>query len=141
MTMYAISLGGDDPETRPLKPWRDEEFLVHIERGREVIGLHDARLGTTRGGVLRASHLYLRKRHDEEDRSVLAPQWPCGQPGVPSPVTPPALRQAPVVAAAVAATTPASAPGEADAAPHFSPDGVMHSFRRAMSSGRGQAPT
>lgn len=33
--MYAVSLGGDDSELRPLEPWRAEEFLVHTDRGRE----------------------------------------------------------------------------------------------------------
>lgn len=35
--MYAISLG-DDAELRPLEPWHAEEFLAHLERGREFIG-------------------------------------------------------------------------------------------------------
>lgn len=33
--MYAKSLG--DAELRPLEPWRAEEFLAHIDRGREHI--------------------------------------------------------------------------------------------------------
>ncbi|MFB9622090.1 GNAT family N-acetyltransferase [Nonomuraea helvata] len=36
--MYAISLGEDGAELRPLEPWRAEEFLAHMERGREFIG-------------------------------------------------------------------------------------------------------
>ncbi|WP_049575739.1 GNAT family N-acetyltransferase [Streptomyces sp. SBT349] len=41
--MYAISLGGEDgAELRPLEPWRAEEFLAHMERGREFIGGHIA---------------------------------------------------------------------------------------------------
>ncbi|WP_040407807.1 GNAT family N-acetyltransferase [Amycolatopsis nigrescens] len=36
--MYAISLGGDGAELRPLEPWRAEEFLAHVDRGRELIG-------------------------------------------------------------------------------------------------------
>ncbi|MFJ2906888.1 GNAT family N-acetyltransferase [Streptomyces sp. NPDC087212] len=36
--MYAISLGGDGAELRPLEPWHAEEFLAHLERGREFIG-------------------------------------------------------------------------------------------------------
>ncbi|MGP3962226.1 GNAT family N-acetyltransferase [Nonomuraea sp. 3N208] len=36
--MYAISLGDDGAELRPLEPWRAEEFLTHIDRGREFIG-------------------------------------------------------------------------------------------------------
>ncbi|MFJ3273716.1 hypothetical protein [Streptomyces sp. NPDC086776] len=50
--MYAVSLGGDDSELRPLEPWRAEEFLVHTDRGRESIGQHNARLEMTRDGVL-----------------------------------------------------------------------------------------
>ncbi|MDT0345745.1 GNAT family N-acetyltransferase [Streptomyces litchfieldiae] len=40
--MYAISLGDDGAELRPLEPWRAEEFLAHIDRGREFIGQHVA---------------------------------------------------------------------------------------------------
>lgn len=40
--MYAISLGDDGAELRPLEPWRAEEFLAHIDRGREFIGQHNA---------------------------------------------------------------------------------------------------
>ncbi|WP_030797723.1 GNAT family N-acetyltransferase [Streptomyces sp. NRRL S-337] len=42
--MYAIPLGGDAAngdnraELRPLEPWQAEEFLAHIDRGREFIG-------------------------------------------------------------------------------------------------------
>ncbi|MFI1013474.1 GNAT family N-acetyltransferase [Streptomyces sp. NPDC020965] len=39
--MYAISLGEDGAELRPLEPWRAEEFLDHIDRGREFIGQHN----------------------------------------------------------------------------------------------------
>ncbi|MEU5424957.1 GNAT family protein [Streptomyces olivoreticuli] len=39
--MYAISLGDDGAELRPLEPWRAEEFLAHIDRGREFIGRHN----------------------------------------------------------------------------------------------------
>ncbi|MEU3617618.1 GNAT family protein [Streptomyces sp. NPDC006872] len=35
--MYAISLGDDGAELRPLDPWHAEEFLAHLERGREFI--------------------------------------------------------------------------------------------------------
>ncbi|WP_067461342.1 GNAT family N-acetyltransferase [Actinomadura macra] len=37
--MFAISLG-DGAELRPLEPWQAEEFLAHIDRGREYIGVH-----------------------------------------------------------------------------------------------------
>ncbi|WP_372351790.1 GNAT family N-acetyltransferase [Streptomyces sp. KL116D] len=36
--MYAISLGDDGAELRPLDPWRAEEFLAHLDRGRDFIG-------------------------------------------------------------------------------------------------------
>ncbi|MFC4472583.1 GNAT family N-acetyltransferase [Streptomyces xiangluensis] len=38
--MYAISLGEDGAELRPLEPWHAEEFLAHLNRGREFIGQH-----------------------------------------------------------------------------------------------------
>jgi ribosomal-protein-serine acetyltransferase len=40
--MYAISLGDDGAELRPLEPWHAEELLAHMERGREFIGRHVA---------------------------------------------------------------------------------------------------
>jgi RimJ/RimL family protein N-acetyltransferase len=40
--MYAISLGNDGAELRPLEPWRAEEFLAHMDRGREFIGRYIA---------------------------------------------------------------------------------------------------
>lgn len=39
--MYAISLGDDGAELRPLEPWQADEFLAHIDRGREFIGRHN----------------------------------------------------------------------------------------------------
>jgi RimJ/RimL family protein N-acetyltransferase len=42
VTMYAISLGNDGAELRPLEPWRAEEFLTHMDRGRESIGQYIA---------------------------------------------------------------------------------------------------
>jgi ribosomal-protein-serine acetyltransferase len=36
--MYVYPLGDDGAELRPLEPWRAEEFLAHMERGREFIG-------------------------------------------------------------------------------------------------------
>ncbi|MGP3981409.1 GNAT family N-acetyltransferase [Streptomyces sp. KR80] len=36
--MFAISLGEDGAEMRPLEPWRAEEFLAHMDRGREFVG-------------------------------------------------------------------------------------------------------
>ncbi|MCX5214147.1 GNAT family N-acetyltransferase [Kitasatospora sp. NBC_00240] len=39
--MYAISLGDDGAELSPLEPWQAEDFLAHIDRGREFIGQHN----------------------------------------------------------------------------------------------------
>ncbi|MFB8083564.1 GNAT family N-acetyltransferase [Streptomyces sp. NPDC056013] len=36
--MYAIPLGDDGAELRPLEPWQAEEFLAHMDRGRAFIG-------------------------------------------------------------------------------------------------------
>jgi RimJ/RimL family protein N-acetyltransferase len=36
--MYALSLGDDGAELRPLAPWHAREFLAHMDRGREFIG-------------------------------------------------------------------------------------------------------
>lgn len=38
--MFAMSLGNDGAELRPLEPWQASEFLAHIDRGREFIGQH-----------------------------------------------------------------------------------------------------
>ena len=38
--MYAISLGDDGAELRPLEPWHAEEFLAHLDRGREFVQTH-----------------------------------------------------------------------------------------------------
>lgn len=40
--MFAISLGDDGAELRPLEPWQAEEFLAHMDRGREYIGKYIA---------------------------------------------------------------------------------------------------
>lgn len=40
--MYTTSLGDDGAELRPLEPWRAQEFLAHMDRGREFIGRHVA---------------------------------------------------------------------------------------------------
>ncbi|GHF47269.1 N-acetyltransferase [Streptomyces mashuensis] len=37
-TTYAIPLGDDGAVLCPLEPWQAEEFLAHIDRGREFIG-------------------------------------------------------------------------------------------------------
>ncbi|MEH6373063.1 GNAT family protein [Streptomyces sp. KLMMK] len=39
--MYAISLGDDGAELRPVEPWQAGEFLAHMDRGREFIGQHN----------------------------------------------------------------------------------------------------
>ncbi|MCQ8774513.1 GNAT family N-acetyltransferase [Streptomyces telluris] len=39
--MYAISLGDDGAELRPVEPWQAAEFLAHMDRGREFIGQHN----------------------------------------------------------------------------------------------------
>ncbi|MFF0628517.1 GNAT family N-acetyltransferase [Streptomyces sp. NPDC004296] len=39
--MFAISLGADGAELRPLEPWQADEFLAHIDRGREFIGRYN----------------------------------------------------------------------------------------------------
>ncbi|MEE1757053.1 GNAT family N-acetyltransferase [Streptomyces sp. SP18CS02] len=36
--MFAIPLGEEGAELRPLEPWQAEEYLAHIDRGREFIG-------------------------------------------------------------------------------------------------------
>lgn len=41
-TMYAVSLGDDGAELRPLEPWQAGEFLAHMDRGREFIGRYIA---------------------------------------------------------------------------------------------------
>lgn len=38
--MFAVPLGDDGAELRPLEPWRAEEFLAHMDRGREFVGRH-----------------------------------------------------------------------------------------------------
>ncbi|WP_345631039.1 GNAT family N-acetyltransferase [Rugosimonospora acidiphila] len=40
--MSDVSLGDDGARLRPLEPWRDEEFLTHMDRGREFIGRYIA---------------------------------------------------------------------------------------------------
>lgn len=39
--MYAIPLGDDGAELRPVEPWQAEEFLAHVDRGREFIGQYN----------------------------------------------------------------------------------------------------
>jgi ribosomal-protein-serine acetyltransferase len=42
VAMYAVTLGDTGAELRPLEPWQAEEFLAHMDRGREFIGRHIA---------------------------------------------------------------------------------------------------
>ncbi|KAA0942675.1 GNAT family N-acetyltransferase [Streptomyces apricus] len=35
--MYATPLGDDGAELRPLEPWHAEEFLAHLDRGRDFV--------------------------------------------------------------------------------------------------------
>lgn len=57
--MYAISLGDDGAELRPLEPWQAEEFLAHIDRGREFIGQYVGLPDVV--SDLEAGRAYLRK--------------------------------------------------------------------------------
>ncbi|MFI5651195.1 GNAT family N-acetyltransferase [Streptomyces anulatus] len=36
--MFAVSLGDDRAELRPLEAWQAEEFLAHMDRARELVG-------------------------------------------------------------------------------------------------------
>ncbi|MFJ8311155.1 MULTISPECIES: GNAT family N-acetyltransferase [unclassified Streptomyces] len=38
--MFTKALGDDGAELRPLEPWQAEEFLAHMDRGRDYIGTH-----------------------------------------------------------------------------------------------------
>ena len=38
--MFSVSLGDDGAVLRALEPWRAEEFLSHMDRGREFVGQH-----------------------------------------------------------------------------------------------------
>ncbi|MFC8829270.1 GNAT family N-acetyltransferase [Streptomyces sp. NPDC057137] len=38
--MFAISLGDDGAELRPLEPWQADEFLAHMDRARELVDRH-----------------------------------------------------------------------------------------------------
>jgi len=40
--MFSVSLGVDGAELRSLEPWRAEEFLAHMDRGRDFVGRHIA---------------------------------------------------------------------------------------------------
>src|SRR5262249_23158055 len=36
--MFAVPLGDDGAQLRPLEPWHAEQFLAHMDRGRQFIG-------------------------------------------------------------------------------------------------------
>jgi RimJ/RimL family protein N-acetyltransferase len=38
--MFSVSLGDDGAELRALEPWRAEELLAHMDRGRDFVGRH-----------------------------------------------------------------------------------------------------
>ncbi|MFI1913307.1 GNAT family N-acetyltransferase [Nocardia sp. NPDC020380] len=40
--MFSIALGADGARLCPLEPWQAEEFLAHLDRGREFIGQYIA---------------------------------------------------------------------------------------------------
>jgi RimJ/RimL family protein N-acetyltransferase len=40
--VFAISLGDDGAELRPLEPWQAGEYLAHMDRGRDYIGRYVA---------------------------------------------------------------------------------------------------
>ncbi|MFG3286209.1 GNAT family N-acetyltransferase [Streptomyces sp. NPDC048111] len=40
--MFAVALGDDGARLRPLEPWQAEEFLAHMDRGRDFIGTYVA---------------------------------------------------------------------------------------------------
>jgi ribosomal-protein-serine acetyltransferase len=40
--MFSLSLGVADAELRPLEPWQAEEFLAHMDRGRDFVGRYTA---------------------------------------------------------------------------------------------------
>lgn len=42
VAVFAVSLGDDGAELRPLEPSRAEEFLAHMNRGREFVGQYIA---------------------------------------------------------------------------------------------------
>ncbi|MGW7050958.1 GNAT family N-acetyltransferase [Streptomyces sp. NPDC054887] len=64
--MFAIRLGGADEnaELRPLEPWHAEEYLAHIERGREHI---DRFIGlAAAAGDLDAARAFLQSYADKQ---------------------------------------------------------------------------
>lgn len=61
--MFAVSLGDDGAELRPLEPWRAAEFLTHLNRGREFIGRHIALPDLVTD--LPSSHAYLQGYADK----------------------------------------------------------------------------
>ncbi|MDQ8702805.1 GNAT family protein [Streptomyces sp. LHD-70] len=56
--MYARSLGDDGATLGPLEPWQAEEFLAHMDRGREFIGRYNELPDVVRD--MESSRAYLR---------------------------------------------------------------------------------
>lgn len=61
--MYAIPLGNDGAELCPLEPWQAEEFLAHMNRGREFVGRYIALPDAVTD--LESSRAYLRTYADK----------------------------------------------------------------------------
>ncbi|MCX2967319.1 MULTISPECIES: GNAT family N-acetyltransferase [Streptomyces] len=61
--MFAVSLGKDGAELRPLEPWHAEEFFAHIDRGREFIGRYVGLADAV--GDLEAGRAFLREYADK----------------------------------------------------------------------------
>lgn len=80
--MYAISLGDDGAELPApggsTVSGRTASWSARSSSAEPSIAVA-RRLGMTKGGVLRESHLCQGKRHDEEDWSVLAVEWRAGK--------------------------------------------------------------
>ncbi|MEU6537658.1 GNAT family protein [Streptomyces sp. NPDC047000] len=76
--MYAISLGDDGAELRPLESWHAEEFLAHLDRGREFVGQYIA-FGSRETDADSARALLLRyARQRAEDSGGLHGIWLSG---------------------------------------------------------------
>lgn len=61
--MFEVSLGDDGAVLRPLEPWQAEEFLAHVERGREFIGRYTGLADAARD--LDGAKAYLRSYADK----------------------------------------------------------------------------
>lgn len=79
----AVGKGLVTRAVRAIIDWAVGERGIHrvewwVSTGNEPSIAVARRLGMTKDGVLRESHLYRGKRHDEEIWSVLAPDWRAG---------------------------------------------------------------